>query len=98
LEGTGALVIDYWKHRAYCSYSHRGQREIFEEWCRKYGYEAIGFESVSSTSQAYYLTDMMLSIGNKYAIVCYDAIREDRRKEVLTKLEEDRELIYITQE
>ncbi|KRX03453.1 hypothetical protein PPERSA_02832 [Pseudocohnilembus persalinus] len=98
LEGTGSLLIDRVKRRAYCSRSKRAEQDIFEHWCRTRNYEGILFDGFAKSGTPIYHTNVLLSIGEKFAVFCADTIKdEQQRKFVVEKLKEDRELILISQ-
>jgi len=49
----------------------------------KINYEAIIFETKSEKGNPFYHTNVMLSIGNEYVVVCKDAIIEKDRNRIL---------------
>jgi len=60
--------------------------------------EGIIFEAVSSTGKPIYHTNVLLSIGKEYAIICSESIKggQEEKDRVLSKLREGREIIDIT--
>lgn len=99
LEGTGSLIIDRVKQRVYATISQRCQAEIFNEWGKTYNYEPVLFESVSSTGKPVYHTNIVMSIGETFAVINKESIvGEARANEVVSKLAEDREIILISTE
>ena len=98
LEGTGSIVIDHRLRRAYCALSQRSELPIFERWCELQKLEPVSFDAFSSKQVRFYHTNVMLSIGDSYAVVCRDSIPQDQRERVLSRLAEDREIIDISPE
>lgn len=61
------------------------------------GLEPVIFESFSSTDLEYYHTNVLLSLGEKFAVFCAESIKDDKERErVVSLLKEDREVIFIT--
>jgi len=56
------------------------------------------FESLSETGKPIYHTNVMLSIGKEFAIICEESLKGSKEEKdmVLKKLGEDREIINIT--
>lgn len=102
LEGTGSLVLDHLNKRAYMSKSQRSHSEVFHQWALMSGYEMISFESFQTVGDErlpIYHTNVMMSIGTKWAVICADAIDNvDDRAVMLDQLSKDREIIIITEE
>lgn len=99
LEGTGSLVFDHKLRIVYASISHRTHPELVAQKAHNMGYEACLFDTESLTGKAYYHTNVVMSVGNHFAVICAEAIPEEaQRREVLRKLGQDREVICITRE
>ena len=61
------------------------------------GYEPVIFDAFDANKTAYYHTNVLLSIGTRFAIVCSEAIPIEQRKKVLDSLAfEGRTIIEIT--
>lgn len=76
LEGTGSLVLDRANRIAYACLSPRTTRDAVELFCRRMGYKAVIFNGVDSTGNPCYHTNVMMSIADKYAVICLDAITD----------------------
>lgn len=103
LEGTGSLVLDRTHRMAYASLSPRTSEEALDAWCHKMNYGSIGFNATMDgtlTGQPVYHTNVVMSIGERFVLICMDAIPYpgERREleEELTKT--GRELITISLE
>ncbi len=102
LEGTGSLVLDHLHKRAYMAKSQRSHLEVFHQWALISGYEMISFESFQTVGEErlpIYHTNVMMSIGTRWAVICAEAIDNiNDRKMILDQLSKEREVIIITEE
>lgn len=74
LEGTGSMVFDHAAKKAYACESDRTSIPLFEAFCRQTGYQPISFESVDLNGKQIYHTNVMMAIGDKYALINLDSI------------------------
>jgi len=90
LEGTGAMILDRVNRKAYCALSPRADEELFIEFCEDFEYTPV----------IIYHTNVMMALGEDFAVVCLDTITDkSERKNVLHHLKEDhKEIISITAE
>jgi hypothetical protein len=100
LEGTGSVVFDHVSRNAYANISPRTSREVLDELCRILGYKPVVFHAVQENGDAILHTDMTMSIGDRFVILCPDAILDAaERRLVLDSLRAtDREIITISRE
>lgn len=83
LEGTGSMVLDRKKRIAYACLSPRTDKDLFITWCKDNDYQAVYFTATDSDGQLIYHTNVMMCIGDNYAVICLDSIRDDvERKHV----------------
>ena len=88
LEGTGSVVLDRTNKVAYCSISKRSDLGLFEKFCSDIGYTPITFTSYDSKGGIVYHTNVMMSIGDDFILVCLESIvDEDERKKVKESIE-----------
>ena len=88
LEGTGSVVLDRTNNVAYCSISKRSDLGLFEKFCSDIGYSPITFTSYDSKGGIVYHTNVMMSIGDDFILVCFQSIvDEDERKKVKESIE-----------
>ena len=83
LEGTGSMVLDRVNRIAFACKSQRTNIEMVDQFCTDLGYTPVIFSAsqiVDGQSYPIYHTNVMLSIGDTFAIVCLDAIRDDAEK------------------
>ncbi len=102
LEGTGSIVLDRQNGKAYCALSPRADEELFIEFCEDFEFYPVifeAFQTVSEERKLIYHTNVMLCIGETFAIICADCIDDKKeRKMVLDSLKGDeKEVILITE-
>lgn len=102
LEGTGSLLLDRVHEKAYCSISPRADVELFIEFCEDFEYTPIVFTAYQTVGDArlpIYHTNVMMALGEEYAVICLDSIDSKAEvKSVLKHLKETgKEVITITQ-
>ena len=103
LEGTGSIVLDRVNRKAYSALSDRTDARALEHFCDQLDFEPVAFQSfqtVDNQRLPIYHTNVMMSIGSGYAVVCLDCIdSDDERKQVVDAIAQDGlELIAITEE
>jgi hypothetical protein len=103
LEGTGSIVLDRTSHKAYCALSPRADEELLIEYCEDFEYTPIIFEAyhnVNGERKHIYHTNVMMSIGETFAVICADCIDDKKeRKMVLENLRKDgKEIILLTEQ
>ena len=74
LESTGSMVLDRKGRVAYACRSPRTSEVVLDDFCRKLGYNAILFDAVDRGGNPIYHTNVVMSIGEKFAILCEDVI------------------------
>jgi hypothetical protein len=97
LEGTGSLVLDHVQKIAYACRSARTDESLVRKWSELMNYDPLLFDALGADGTPIYHTNVLLSIGSKWAVVCADAIVEADRKRVLRRLADSgREIIEIS--
>jgi hypothetical protein len=98
LEGTGSLVLDRVNKVAFAMESPRTTKKEFEKWCSLMGYEAIFFDAYDKEGFPIYHTNVTMSIGREYTVVCLESIKDiNERKIVEEKLKSlGKEVIELT--
>ncbi|MEG3133111.1 arginine deiminase-related protein [Rouxiella sp. T17] len=74
LEGTGSLILDHDNYIAYSCRSSRSSNQVGKEFERLSGYRIVWFDAHDLNMQPIYHTNVMLSIGRRFAIVCLSAL------------------------
>ena len=102
LEGTGSIVLDRENGKAYCALSPRADEELFIEFCEDFEYSPVifeAFQTVNGERKLIYHTNVMMCIGDTFAVICADCIDDKKeRKMVLDSLRgDDKEILLITE-
>ena len=99
LEGTGSLILDRVNKVVYAAVSERTHKKGVEKFAERLGYEPILFQTRSSKGFPYYHTNVVMSIGEKMAVVCLDCIPNNIEKTMVQfSLERTHEVITISKE
>ena len=103
LEGTGSILLDRENDKAYCALSPRADEELFIEFCEDFEYTPVifeAFQTVNGERKQIYHTNVMMCIGETFAVICADCIDDKKeRKMVLDSLRGDeKEVILITED
>ncbi|WP_406827130.1 citrulline utilization hydrolase CtlX [Pedobacter sp. KACC 23697] len=100
LEGTGSMVLDRTNKMAYACLSVRTDEEVLNNFCMLSGYEPVIFHAVDSDNFPIYHTNVMMCIGDRFAVVCLDSIRdaEERLRVSISLKGSGKEIIEISLE
>jgi hypothetical protein len=85
LEGTGSVIFDTKNKLAFAAISPRTNVKLLNELCALIGYQSISFESVDLNGKQIYHTNVMLSIADKFAVVCLASISDILERTLLKK-------------
>ncbi len=80
LEGTGSLVFDHKNRNCYANISSRTNENLARKVCQLLGYKAITFRATDTKKNEIYHTNVMMSIGSGYSIICIDSIKNSSEK------------------
>ena len=80
LEGTGSMILDHNNRVVYACRSERTDDIVLEEFYTKMNSEPEIFNSYDDKGRNIYHTNVMLSIGEKYAVICAESITDENRK------------------
>ncbi|MGB5418067.1 citrulline utilization hydrolase CtlX [Algibacter sp.] len=102
LEGTGSVILDRENRKAYCALSPRADEDLFIEFCEDFEYSPVVFnayQTVNGERKAIYHTNVMMCIGETFAVICLSCIDDKKeRKQVIKHLKEDgKSIIDITE-
>jgi len=100
LESTGSLVLDRIKKIAFMVQSERSHIETATEWSKIFSYELITFDAVDESGKPIYHTNVVLSIGTGWIVVCLEVISDEKQRNLVQSSLESlgKEIIYISQE
>jgi hypothetical protein len=100
LEGTGSMVIDHLHRIVYAALSVRTNEHQLKDWAQTFNYKPVTFRTASSTGKEFYHTNVVMSVGEGFAIICSASIANaEERAKVLQALKETvSEVVDITLE
>jgi hypothetical protein len=87
LEGTGSLVLDRPRRRAYANFSSRTHPDVIADFDRDLGYSSFLFEARDPGGRPIYHTNVLLSLGTKFAVLCREAVAPDHRDALVGDIE-----------
>jgi hypothetical protein len=98
LEGTGSMVLDRENRIAYASLSPRTDPDVLEDFCRRLQYQPISFNAFDTGDSPIYHTNVMMCVGDRYVVICLDAIPNASERElvILTIEQTHKTVIPIT--
>ncbi|MBX3702358.1 MAG: hypothetical protein KF822_01120 [Steroidobacteraceae bacterium] len=76
LEGTGSLVLDRCHRVAYACRSPRTTPAALADFASRLGYRTIVFDARGPAGEPLYHTNVMMAVGEGFAVVCADAIAD----------------------
>ena len=80
LESTGVLIMDRINLVAYAALSKRCYAVIAETWAQRTGYKLCLFHSTDEQGRPIYHTNVIMSVGEKFAVVCLESIKDPEEK------------------
>jgi hypothetical protein len=83
LEGTGSIVFDHPGQCAFAALSPRTTKEALGLVCNSYGYDAVVFEAEDEKGRPIYHTNVLLSIGDGFALGCGAAFVHKEERDVV---------------
>lgn len=97
LESTGVMVIDHPNRTIYAGLSQRCDREVLEVYAEKIGYSrVVSFQTRLPSGSPIYHTNVMMAIGERFCVICDEAIPEYERRFVVKSLAKDKQVISIS--
>ncbi|RME98431.1 MAG: amidinotransferase [Bacteroidetes bacterium] len=98
LEGTGSMILDRSHRVVYACRSIRTDEGLLDEFALWMGYEKIIFEAYDKTGIPIYHTNVMMALGETFAVICLEAVTDAVQRRVLTdKLAAtNKEIVAIT--
>jgi hypothetical protein len=88
LEGTGSMVLDRMHRVAFACLSVRTHPDVLDEFRARTGYKTILFHAVDQHGKPVYHTNVVMCIGDTFAVVCLQAIPDlDERLMIRQELE-----------
>jgi hypothetical protein len=87
LEGTGSLLLDRARRRAFASLSTRTDAETIADFDRQLGYSTFIFDARDPGGRPIYHTNVLLSLGSSFAVLCPEAVAPEHRDALLAEFE-----------
>ncbi len=102
LEGTGSILMDRVHQKVYCALSARAHEDLIIEFCEDFDCLPVIFtanQTVEGARLPIYHTNVMMCLGESYAVICLDSIDDKKeKKNVVHHLKESgKEIIAITE-
>ncbi len=86
LEGTGSIIFDREKKKAYACLSPRTDKVLFEKLCNAKGYTPVVFNAKDANGQDIYHTNVMMCVGDKYCVICMDSIADKEENDMVKSI------------
>ncbi len=80
LEGTGSVVLDHVARVAYACRSPRTHAAPLAAFARELGYAPHAFDATGPAGEAVYHTNVLMSIGEGFAVACLEAVADERER------------------
>lgn len=103
LEGMDSVVLDRENEVAYCALSQRADEDLFIEFCEDFEFTPVVFHAYQSQGMKRVPldnTNLMISVGQKVAVVCIGCIDSTKEQKVLLDFlrESKKTIITITED
>ncbi len=99
LEGTGSLLLDRPARVAYACRSPRSCAGPLADFSVQLGYRVVEFSARGAADEPAYHTNVLLTLGRRFAVLCAEAVDADDRERVLGELHASgRDLLLISRE
>ena len=86
LEGTGSLILDRPRRRAYASLSPRTDAWLAEEFGRRLGFSTLLLDARDRSGRPIYHTNVLLSLGTAFAVLCTEVVTEEHRAPLISDI------------
>lgn len=97
LEGTGSMIFDHHSKKIYVALSPRTCLSQVERFASEIDYSIVAFKAFGKQGEAIYHTNVMLAIGEDFAVLGSDTIDVNNRNRVIESLKKDqKELILLS--
>jgi hypothetical protein len=95
LEGTGSMVLDREAGYAYAATSSRTHSAPLREFCERLDFTPVEFAAYDEARIPIYHTNVILSLGESYAVLCTDALADPKiRDRILERRSDALEITY----
>lgn len=87
LEGTGSLVLDRPQRRAYANLSPRTDAAVIADFDDRIDFSTLLFEANDRAGRPIYHTNVVLSLGTSFAVLCTSAVAPEFREVLIDEIE-----------
>jgi hypothetical protein len=87
LEGTGSLVLDRPGRRAFSNLSPRTDPHVIADFDDRMDYATLLFDARDRSGRPIYHTNVLLSLGARFAVICAEAVAEQYRTVLIDEIE-----------
>jgi len=77
LEGTGSMIMDHESKLIYAAISERTNLSVLEKFSATNGYQAMVFLATDREGRPVYHTNVVMSLGERFCVLCEEAIDEE---------------------
>jgi len=77
LEGTGSMIMDHENKLIYAAISERTNLSVLEKFSATNGYQAMVFLATDREGRPVYHTNVVMSLGERFCVLCEEAIDEE---------------------
>ena len=85
LEGTGSMILDRENRICYASLSSRTSIQLLSKFGILMNYKIVYFHSYDSNEKLIYHTNVMMALGEEFAIICLESIVDDEERNQVIK-------------
>lgn len=86
LEGTGSMIIDHEHKHIYACLSPRTNKAVLEKFAHAHGYRTITFHSKDENGVEVYHTNVIMHLGETYAVICLESITDEVERIAISQL------------
>ncbi len=83
LEGTGSMILDRQNKIVYACLSPRTSIMALDKFCVLFGYRKIIFHAVDDQGKDIYHTNVIMTLGSEFAVICMECIQNEDEKETV---------------
>lgn len=83
LEGTGSMILDHDHRLVYACLSRRTDEGLLHDYARLIGYQPVAFHSTDAQGQDVYHTNVMMALGETFAVICLESVKDDSERTLL---------------
>lgn len=87
LEGTGSLILDRPQRRAYANLSPRTDAIVIADFDDRLDYSTLIFDARDRSGRPIYHTNVLMSLGTRFAVLCLEAVAEEYREVLAGEIE-----------